>query len=202
MERLTILGARLRSHWSWRCWRRSSSSRAKPSAATSGGWSNLGHGATATTPPLNGTVETFTSVGTTLYVGGDFIDAGGLPKADHIANVERVQLGCARQRSRRHGQRRLYDRARPHDRQGVRGRLVPERRWRHPGGPHRGVQRDDLDIPVPHRTQRARLRVPDHRSNVVRGRWLRQRRRCDCGGRHRRLQHRHRGMVHDHRCIR
>jgi hypothetical protein len=54
-------------------------------AVTSGGWSNLGHGATATTPPLTGTVETFTSVGTSLYLGGDFINAGGLPKADHIA---------------------------------------------------------------------------------------------------------------------
>ena len=124
--------------------------------------------------------------------------AQGRPHRD----VERVQLGCARRRSRRHGQRRLRDRGRPDDRQGVRGWLVPERRWRHPGGSHRGVQRDDVDIAVPHRAQRAGLRARDRRSNVVRGRWLRQRRRCDGGGRHRRLQHRHRGMVRDHRCIR
>ena len=36
-------------------------------------------------PALTGKVETFTNVGSTLYVGGDFINAGGLAKADHIA---------------------------------------------------------------------------------------------------------------------
>ncbi len=54
-------------------------------AATSGGWSNLGHGAPASMPALNTKVETFTNVGGTLYVGGDFINAGGLGAADHIA---------------------------------------------------------------------------------------------------------------------
>ena len=85
MERLTILGARLPVALVLALLAMVVIVPSEASAATSGGWNNLGHGATATTPPLNGTVETFTSVGTTLYVGGDFIDAGGLPKADHIA---------------------------------------------------------------------------------------------------------------------
>ena len=54
-------------------------------AITSGGWSNLGHGTTATTPPLNAKVETFFSDGSVLYVGGDFNNAGGLAAGDHIA---------------------------------------------------------------------------------------------------------------------
>ena len=60
-------------------------------AATSGGWSNLGHGTTATTPAVEGKVETFTNVGSTLYVGGDFINAGGLSAADHIATWNGTQ---------------------------------------------------------------------------------------------------------------
>jgi len=55
-------------------------------AAGSGGWNPIGHGATASDPALAGKVETFTSAGNTVYVGGDFIDAGGLAKADHIAS--------------------------------------------------------------------------------------------------------------------
>ena len=51
----------------------------------SGGWSPLGHGTKRKAPALTGKVETFTSVGKTLYVGGDFLDAGGLAAADHIA---------------------------------------------------------------------------------------------------------------------
>jgi hypothetical protein len=54
-------------------------------AVTSGGWNNLGQGATATTPALNDKTETFYSVGNLLYVGGDFTNAGGLPNGDHIA---------------------------------------------------------------------------------------------------------------------
>jgi hypothetical protein len=54
-------------------------------AVTSGGWNNLGHGTTSTTPPLNGKVETFYDTGTVLYVGGDFTNAGGLAAGDHIA---------------------------------------------------------------------------------------------------------------------
>ncbi len=54
-------------------------------AATSGGWSNLGHGATASVAALNQKVETFTSVGSLMYVGGDFTNAGGIAAADHIA---------------------------------------------------------------------------------------------------------------------
>lgn len=58
-----------------------------PSAAAtgSGGWNSLGHGKKAADPALSGKVETFTNVGSTLYVGGDFINAGGLAEADHIA---------------------------------------------------------------------------------------------------------------------
>jgi hypothetical protein len=55
-------------------------------AAGSGGWNPLGHGTNPGDPALTGKVETFTSAGHTLYVGGDFIDAGGLAKADHIAS--------------------------------------------------------------------------------------------------------------------
>lgn len=55
-------------------------------AAGSGGWNPIGHGTLHADPALTGKVETFTSAGNTLYVGGDFIDAGGLAKADHIAS--------------------------------------------------------------------------------------------------------------------
>src|SRR5436190_11106667 len=54
-------------------------------AVTSGGWSNLGHGSLSTTPPLNDRVQTFYSVGSKVYLGGDFTNAGGLANADHIA---------------------------------------------------------------------------------------------------------------------
>jgi hypothetical protein len=54
-------------------------------AASSGGWNNLGHGPTATTPAINGKVETYLSVGNMLYVGGDFTNAGNIKAADHIA---------------------------------------------------------------------------------------------------------------------
>jgi hypothetical protein len=57
---------------------------ASAAAQMSGGWSNLGHGKPASLPALNGKVETFTSVGSTLYLGGDFTDAGGVAAADHI----------------------------------------------------------------------------------------------------------------------
>src|SRR5262245_64147369 len=63
-------------------------------AATSGGWSNLGHGAPASNPAVNGKVETFTNVGSTTYVGGDFTNAGGLPAADHIATWNGSQWGA------------------------------------------------------------------------------------------------------------
>jgi hypothetical protein len=54
-------------------------------AATSGGWSNLGHGTPSTMPALNSKVQTFLRVGTKLYAGGDFTEAGGVANADHIA---------------------------------------------------------------------------------------------------------------------
>jgi hypothetical protein len=61
------------------------STTATAAAAGPGGWNPLGHGTKHADPALTGKVETFTSAGHTLYVGGDFIDAGGLGKADHIA---------------------------------------------------------------------------------------------------------------------
>ena len=54
-------------------------------AATSGGWSNLGHGATAGSAALNDTVIAMTTVGTDLYVGGYFTNAGGIAAADRVA---------------------------------------------------------------------------------------------------------------------
>jgi hypothetical protein len=51
-----------------------------------GGWDHLGHGATATTPSLNGTVSALNADAPgVLYVGGAFTDAGGDPNADYIA---------------------------------------------------------------------------------------------------------------------
>ncbi|MFN8624033.1 MAG: hypothetical protein U0869_25090, partial [Chloroflexota bacterium] len=54
-------------------------------AASSGGWSNLGTGGTATTPPIDGRVYTTVRVGDKLYVGGDFVNAGGVTGASRIA---------------------------------------------------------------------------------------------------------------------
>lgn len=54
-------------------------------AAASGGWNNLGPGFTATYGPLNGKVNVLERVGTKLYVGGDFDNAGGVANADRIA---------------------------------------------------------------------------------------------------------------------
>ncbi|HEY7282009.1 MAG TPA: hypothetical protein VID47_10480 [Actinomycetota bacterium] len=54
-------------------------------AVTSGGWSSLGTGGGPTTPALNGRVNVVTSVGPNVYVGGLFLNAGGLPGGDDIA---------------------------------------------------------------------------------------------------------------------
>ncbi len=54
-------------------------------AATSGGWSNLGHGPTATSAPINERVLAVTRVGSKLYVGGQFTNAGGIAAADRVA---------------------------------------------------------------------------------------------------------------------
>ena len=55
------------------------------SAAVSGGWHNLGHGATATSAPLDSQVHTITQAGSLLYFGGDFTNAGGIAAADGVA---------------------------------------------------------------------------------------------------------------------
>jgi hypothetical protein len=60
-------------------------SPATGAAATSGGWSNLGRGATATTAALNERVIGLTRVSSTLYVGGYFTKAGGVTGADYVA---------------------------------------------------------------------------------------------------------------------
>ena len=96
-------------------------------AATSGGWSNLGHGAPASTPAVDSKVETFTNVGGTLYVGGDFINAGGLSAADHIATWNGTQWAALGGGLGDAAERRLLHRGRPGDRQGVRRRFLPER---------------------------------------------------------------------------
>ena len=54
-------------------------------AAVSGGWHNLGHGATATSAPLDSQVHTITQAGPLLYFGGDFTNAGGIAAADGVA---------------------------------------------------------------------------------------------------------------------
>ncbi len=37
--------------------------------------------------PINGSVYAITLIGTNIYVGGDFINAGGVPQADHAAKL-------------------------------------------------------------------------------------------------------------------
>jgi hypothetical protein len=59
---------------------------ATPAAATGpGGWNHLGDGGAAGTASLNGTVSALHAVGSVLYVGGNFTNAGGKPNADRIA---------------------------------------------------------------------------------------------------------------------
>src|SRR3954471_7987622 len=55
-------------------------------AALSGGWEQVGAGATPTSPALNGIVLALnTDRPGVMYVGGNFTDAGGDPNADYIA---------------------------------------------------------------------------------------------------------------------
>jgi hypothetical protein len=57
------------------------------SAAGPGGWDHLGHGATTSTPALDGSVDALNADNAgTLYVGGNFLNAGGHAAADHIAS--------------------------------------------------------------------------------------------------------------------
>lgn len=57
------------------------------SAAGPGGWDHLGHGATASDPALDGAVYALNAEKPgTLYVGGNFLNAGGHAAADHIAS--------------------------------------------------------------------------------------------------------------------
>jgi hypothetical protein len=56
-------------------------------AAGPGGWDHLGHGATASVPALDGSVDALNADNPgTLYVGGNFLNAGGHAAADHIAS--------------------------------------------------------------------------------------------------------------------
>jgi hypothetical protein len=60
---------------------------ATASAAGPGGWDHLGHGATASDPALNGSVDALNADNPgTLYAGGNFLNAGGHAAADHIAS--------------------------------------------------------------------------------------------------------------------
>ena len=59
---------------------------ATPAAATGrGSWSHVGDGGNAGTASLNGSVSALHKVGTVLYAGGGFTNAGGDPNADRIA---------------------------------------------------------------------------------------------------------------------
>ena len=59
---------------------------ASPAAAAgSGGWDPLGHGATANVSAITDKVYVLEAVGTKLYVGGQFENAGGIAAADRIA---------------------------------------------------------------------------------------------------------------------
>jgi hypothetical protein len=49
------------------------------------GWDHVGNGATPGTASLNGPVYALHADGTSLYVGGNFTDAGGIASADRIA---------------------------------------------------------------------------------------------------------------------
>jgi len=48
-------------------------------------WSHVGNAGSPGTAPLNASVTALHAVGTDLYVGGSFTDAGGVPSADHVA---------------------------------------------------------------------------------------------------------------------
>ena len=59
---------------------------ATPAAATGrGSWNHVGDGGVVGTASLNGTVSALHKVGTVLYAGGRFTNAGGDPNADRIA---------------------------------------------------------------------------------------------------------------------
>ncbi len=60
--------------------------RGSAAAPLPGGWEQVGNGATATSPALNGIVLALnTDKPGVMYVGGNFTDAGGDPNADYIA---------------------------------------------------------------------------------------------------------------------
>ncbi len=64
---------------------------ATPAAATGrGSWDHVGNGGLAGTASLNGTVSALHKVGTVLYAGGRFTNAGGDPNADRIAKWDGV----------------------------------------------------------------------------------------------------------------
>jgi hypothetical protein len=70
-----------------------------PAVATGpGSWNHVGNGGTAALASLNGQVMVLHKVGTVLYVGGIFQNAGGKPNADRIAKwdgTEWSSLGSA-----------------------------------------------------------------------------------------------------------
>ena len=55
-----------------------------------GSWNHVGDGGTAGTASLNGSVSALHKVGTVLYVGGGFTNAGGDPNADRIARWDGI----------------------------------------------------------------------------------------------------------------
>src|SRR4051812_35175324 len=50
-----------------------------------GGWDRVGNGGAPNIPSLNATVSAVKTVGSVLYAGGNFTDAGGDPSGDRIA---------------------------------------------------------------------------------------------------------------------
>ena len=62
-----------------------------------GGWNHIG----AAAPGLNGHVTALHRVGTVLYLGGNFTNAGGIAAADRIVKWDGVKLA----RPRRHAAR-------------------------------------------------------------------------------------------------
>ena len=55
-----------------------------------GSWNHVGDGGTAGTASLNGSVSALHKVGTVLYAGGGFTNAGGDPNADRIARWDGI----------------------------------------------------------------------------------------------------------------
>ena len=146
MLTLRTLGARARAALLVTALATVATSPGQALAATSGGWSPLGHGATSGSSAINTKVETLLRVGTKLYVGGDFTNAAGIAAADHIAiwngsawSAVGAGLGDAPSA--------VYAIAvDPENGHVYRRRILPERQWRHERRRRRGLERHVLEL--------------------------------------------------------